>query len=161
MPDLSGMSPDECRDTLEEYGLYLKQKGVSSAQITGDTTATKQRSGGRYQGKPRCGCHGRIFRYDHGQRPIGGRFMKLQELLKDVAVKTALPHRLSRSRKCVTTPARYNRAICSSPSAATRPTAVTNISPKGARAGRGGSRVRGGAEGRPRRSLWRIPYRAG
>lgn len=34
--------PDECRDTLEEYGLYLKQKGVSSAQITGDTTATKQ-----------------------------------------------------------------------------------------------------------------------
>ena len=42
VPDLSGMSPDECRDTLEEYGLYLKQKGVSSAQITGDTTATKQ-----------------------------------------------------------------------------------------------------------------------
>lgn len=42
VPNLSGMSPDECRDTLEEYGLYLKQKGVSSAQITGDTTATKQ-----------------------------------------------------------------------------------------------------------------------
>lgn len=42
VPDLSGMLPDECRDTLEEYGLYLKQKGVSSAQITGDTTATKQ-----------------------------------------------------------------------------------------------------------------------
>lgn len=36
VPNLSGMSPDECRDTLEEYGLYLKQKGVSSAQITGD-----------------------------------------------------------------------------------------------------------------------------
>ena len=42
VPNLSGMSPDECRDTLEEYGLYFKQKGVSSAQITGDTTATKQ-----------------------------------------------------------------------------------------------------------------------
>ena len=27
VPDLTGLTPDECRDTLEQYGLYLKQKG--------------------------------------------------------------------------------------------------------------------------------------
>ena len=42
VPDLTGMTPDGCRETLEEYGLYLKQKGVASSQITGDTTASKQ-----------------------------------------------------------------------------------------------------------------------
>ena len=42
VPDLTGLTPDGCRETLEEYGLYLKQKGVSSTQITGDTTARKQ-----------------------------------------------------------------------------------------------------------------------
>ena len=31
-----------CRETLADYGLYLKQKGVASSQITGDTTASKQ-----------------------------------------------------------------------------------------------------------------------
>ena len=42
VPDLTGMTPDGCREMLEEYGLYLKQKGVASSQITGDTTASKQ-----------------------------------------------------------------------------------------------------------------------
>ena len=42
VPDLTGMTPDGCRETLAEYGLYLKQKGVASSQITGDTTASKQ-----------------------------------------------------------------------------------------------------------------------
>ncbi|MDO4270481.1 MAG: penicillin-binding transpeptidase domain-containing protein [Eubacteriales bacterium] len=42
VPDLTGLSPSDCRDTLAEYGLYLKQKGVASAQVTGDTTASKQ-----------------------------------------------------------------------------------------------------------------------
>lgn len=32
VPDLSGMLPDECRDTLEEYGLYLKRRVISSAR---------------------------------------------------------------------------------------------------------------------------------
>lgn len=34
VPDVSGMDPDTCRDTLEEYGLYLKQRGVATSQIT-------------------------------------------------------------------------------------------------------------------------------
>ena len=42
VPDLTGLTPDECRSTLEEYGLYLKQKGVASSQVTGNTTASKQ-----------------------------------------------------------------------------------------------------------------------
>ena len=42
VPDLTGLTPDECRDTLEQYGLYLKQKGVASSQITGNTTASQQ-----------------------------------------------------------------------------------------------------------------------
>lgn len=42
VPDLTGLTPDECRDTLEQYGLYLKQKGVASSQITGNTTASRQ-----------------------------------------------------------------------------------------------------------------------
>lgn len=42
VPNLTGMTPDGCRETLAEYGLYLKQKGVASSQITGDTTASKQ-----------------------------------------------------------------------------------------------------------------------
>lgn len=42
VPDVSGMDPDTCRDTLEEYGLYLKQRGVATSQITGDTTASSQ-----------------------------------------------------------------------------------------------------------------------
>ncbi|MFQ9975613.1 MAG: PASTA domain-containing protein [Butyricicoccus sp.] len=29
VPDLSGMSPDECHDTLEEYGLYLSRRCLS------------------------------------------------------------------------------------------------------------------------------------
>ena len=42
VPDVSGMDPDTCRDTLEEYGLYLKQRGVATSQITGDTTASRK-----------------------------------------------------------------------------------------------------------------------
>ena len=42
VPDVSGMDPDTCRDTLEEYGLYLKQRGVATSQIMGDTTASSQ-----------------------------------------------------------------------------------------------------------------------
>lgn len=42
VPDVSGMDLDTCRDTLEEYGLYLKQRGVATSQITGDTTASSQ-----------------------------------------------------------------------------------------------------------------------
>ena len=42
VPDMTGLTPDECRDTLEQYGLYLKQKGVASSQITGNTTASRQ-----------------------------------------------------------------------------------------------------------------------
>lgn len=42
VPDVSGMDPDTCRDTLVEYGLYLKQRGVATSQITGDTTASSQ-----------------------------------------------------------------------------------------------------------------------
>ena len=42
VPDLTGLTPDECRDTLEQYGLYLKQKGVASSRITGNTTASRQ-----------------------------------------------------------------------------------------------------------------------
>ena len=42
VPDLTGLTPDQCRSTLEEYGLYLKQKGVASSQVTGNTTASKQ-----------------------------------------------------------------------------------------------------------------------
>ena len=42
IPDLTGMTPAGCRDVLAEYGLYLKQKGVASAQVTGSTTAVRQ-----------------------------------------------------------------------------------------------------------------------
>lgn len=42
VPDLTGMTPDQCRWVLQEYGLYLKQKGVASSQVTGSTTASKQ-----------------------------------------------------------------------------------------------------------------------
>lgn len=42
VPDLSGMTPDECRYLLEDYGLYLRQKGVASSQVTGNTRATNQ-----------------------------------------------------------------------------------------------------------------------
>lgn len=42
VPDLTGLTPDECRDTLEQYGLYLRQKGVANSQVTGSTTATRQ-----------------------------------------------------------------------------------------------------------------------
>lgn len=42
VPDLTGLTPDECRDTLEQYGLYLRQKGVANSQVTGSTTASRQ-----------------------------------------------------------------------------------------------------------------------
>ena len=42
VPDLTNLSPDECRDTLEQYGLYLRQSGVASSQVTGSTTASRQ-----------------------------------------------------------------------------------------------------------------------
>ena len=42
VPDLTGLTPDECRDTLEQYGLYLRQTGVASSQVTGNTTASRQ-----------------------------------------------------------------------------------------------------------------------
>lgn len=42
VPDLTGLTPDECRSVLEQYGLYLKQKGVASSQVTGSTTASRQ-----------------------------------------------------------------------------------------------------------------------
>ena len=38
--------------------------------------------------------------------------MKLQELLKDVAVKNSTAAQDIEIRKCVTTPARYSRATC-------------------------------------------------
>lgn len=42
VPDLTGLTPDDCRSVLEQYGLYLKQKGVASSQVTGSTTASRQ-----------------------------------------------------------------------------------------------------------------------
>ena len=42
VPDLTNLSPDECRDTLEQYGLYLRQSGVASSQVTGSTVASRQ-----------------------------------------------------------------------------------------------------------------------
>ena len=42
VPNLTGLTPDECRDTLEQYGLYLRQKGVANSQVTGSTTASRQ-----------------------------------------------------------------------------------------------------------------------
>ena len=42
VPDLTGLTPDECRSVLEGYGLYLKQKGVASSQVTGSTSASRQ-----------------------------------------------------------------------------------------------------------------------
>lgn len=42
VPDLTSLTPDECRDTLEQYGLYLRQKGVANSQVTGSTTASRQ-----------------------------------------------------------------------------------------------------------------------
>lgn len=42
VPDLTGMTLDECRQTLEQYGLYLRQTGVASSQVTGSTRASHQ-----------------------------------------------------------------------------------------------------------------------
>lgn len=42
VPDLSGLSPTECRDRLSELGLYMKRKGVATSQTTGETAASKQ-----------------------------------------------------------------------------------------------------------------------
>lgn len=42
VPDLTGLSPGECRDRLAEEGLYMKRKGVATSQTTGETTASKQ-----------------------------------------------------------------------------------------------------------------------
>lgn len=42
VPDLTDLSPADCRERLAEIGLYLRQKGVSSSQVTGETAASKQ-----------------------------------------------------------------------------------------------------------------------
>lgn len=42
VPNVVGQSLYECKETLEEQRLYLKQKGVATSQITGDTVADKQ-----------------------------------------------------------------------------------------------------------------------
>lgn len=42
VPNLIGLTPDECRDKLAENGLYLKQKGVATSQVTSDTKANRQ-----------------------------------------------------------------------------------------------------------------------
>lgn len=42
VPDLTGLTPYECRERLAEEGLYLKQKGVATSQVTGETTASRQ-----------------------------------------------------------------------------------------------------------------------
>ena len=42
VPDVTGLSPNDCLDRLGGEGLYMKQKGVASSQVTGDTSATKQ-----------------------------------------------------------------------------------------------------------------------
>ncbi|MCQ5129814.1 penicillin-binding transpeptidase domain-containing protein [Butyricicoccus faecihominis] len=42
VPDLINLSPQECRDTLSELGLYMKRKGVATSQTTGETVAGKQ-----------------------------------------------------------------------------------------------------------------------
>lgn len=42
VPDLTGLDPTECRDRLAELGLYMKRKGIATAQTTGETVASKQ-----------------------------------------------------------------------------------------------------------------------
>lgn len=42
VPDLTGLSPSDCRDRLAGLGLYMKRKGVATSQTTGETTASKQ-----------------------------------------------------------------------------------------------------------------------
>jgi len=42
VPNVLGLTPSQCHDTLAEQGLYLKQKGVATSQVTEQTTATRQ-----------------------------------------------------------------------------------------------------------------------
>ncbi len=42
VPNVLGLTPSECHDTLQENGMYLKQKGVATSQVTGDITASRQ-----------------------------------------------------------------------------------------------------------------------
>lgn len=42
VPNVLGLSIYDCKEKLEEQGLYLKQKGVATSQISGDTVADKQ-----------------------------------------------------------------------------------------------------------------------
>ena len=49
VPDLSGMLPDECRDTLEEYGLYPQAEGCFVRADHRRYYRDQAESGGRYQ----------------------------------------------------------------------------------------------------------------
>ncbi len=42
VPNVLGLTPQQCHDTLAEQGLYLKQKGVATSQVTEETTASRQ-----------------------------------------------------------------------------------------------------------------------
>ncbi len=42
VPNVLGLSPSQCHDTLQEKGLYLKQKGVATSQVTEEITASRQ-----------------------------------------------------------------------------------------------------------------------
>ncbi len=42
VPNMLGLTPSGCHDTLAGLGLYLRQKGVATSQVTEETTASRQ-----------------------------------------------------------------------------------------------------------------------
>lgn len=42
VPNVKGLTPSAARDTLESYGLYMKQNGVASSRVTGATASINQ-----------------------------------------------------------------------------------------------------------------------
>lgn len=42
VPDVKGLTPGAARDTLESYGLYMKQNGVASSRVTSATASINQ-----------------------------------------------------------------------------------------------------------------------
>lgn len=42
VPNVRGLTPSAARDTLESYGLYMKQNGVASSRVTGATASINQ-----------------------------------------------------------------------------------------------------------------------
>ena len=42
VPNVKGLTPRAARDTLESYGLYMKQNGVASSRVTGATASINQ-----------------------------------------------------------------------------------------------------------------------